>query len=72
VAAPTLFGSAKNHVEFFLPGGSRCIWWSAVDRSSVVRQGVPIDLIVKPSIEVYRAVRRVQLVVQDIRASQGG
>jgi acetyl-CoA carboxylase beta subunit len=71
VAAPTLFGSAKNHVEFFLPGGSRCIWWSAVDRSTVVRQGVPIDLIVKPSIEVYRGVRRVQLVVQDIRASQG-
>ena len=72
VAAPTLFGSAKNHVEFFLPGGSRCIWWSAVERSSVVRQGVPIDLIVKPSIEVYRGVRRVQLVVQDIRASPGG
>ena len=67
VSPPTLFGSARNHLEFFLPGGSRCIWWSAVDRANFVRQGVPIDLIVRPSIEVYRGVRRVQLVVQDIR-----
>jgi single-stranded-DNA-specific exonuclease len=67
VAPPNLFGSTRNHVEFFLPGGARCIWWSGASRVASVRQGVPIDLIVRPSLDTFRGARRVQLVVEDLR-----
>ena len=70
VAPPNLFGSTRNHVEFFLPGGARCIWWSGAARVASVRQGVPIDLIVRPSLDTFRGARRVQLVVEDLRAAK--
>ena len=66
-APPNLFGSARNHMEFFLPGGARCIWWNGASRSDEVRQGVPIDLVVRPSLDTFRGARRVQLEVQDVR-----
>ena len=67
VAPPSLFGSARNHVEFFLPGGARCVWWNGAPRVAEVRQGVPIDLVVRPGLDTFRGARRVQLVVEDVR-----
>ena len=67
VAPPNLFGSARNHVEFFLPGGARAVWWSAADRAGSVRQGVPVDMLVRPELDTFNGARRVQATVVDLR-----
>ena len=66
-APPSLFGSERRHVEFFLPGGARAVWWGAADRVGAVRQGVPVDLIVRPELDTFRNARRVQATVVDLR-----
>ncbi len=67
VAPPGLFGGDRSHVEFFLPGGARAVWWGAAPRAAEVRQGVPIDLIVRPELDTFRNSRRVQATVADLR-----
>ena len=70
VAPPNLFGSARNHLEFFLPGGARAVWWGAADRASAVRQGVPVDLIARPELDTFNGARRVQATVVDLRPAR--
>ena len=70
VAPPGLFGGDRSHVEFFLPGGARAVWWGAARRAAEVRQGVPIDLIVRPELDTFRNSRRVQATVADLRAAR--
>jgi single-stranded-DNA-specific exonuclease len=70
VAPPGLFGGDRSHVEFFLPGGARAVWWGAARRAAEVRQGVPIDLIVRPELDTYRNSRRVQATVVDLRPAR--
>jgi single-stranded-DNA-specific exonuclease len=67
VAPPALFGSARNHLEFFLPGGARAVWWQGAQHAQRVRQGVPMDLVVRPSVDSFRGIKRVQLEVEDAR-----
>jgi single-stranded-DNA-specific exonuclease len=67
VAPPALFGSARNHLEFFLPGGARAVWWQGAPHAGRVRQGVPMDLVVRPSVDAFRGIKRVQLEVEDVR-----
>lgn len=67
VSPPNLFGSSRRHVEFYVPGGARAVWWGAADRAGSIRQGVPVDVVVRPSIDTYRGSRRVQLVVDEVR-----
>ena len=69
VSAPALFGSARRHVEFYLPGGARAVWWGAADEAGSLRMGVPVDVVARPSIDTYRGSRRVQLVVDEVRPS---
>jgi single-stranded-DNA-specific exonuclease len=70
VAPPGLFGGDRSHVEFFLPGGARAVWWGAARRAAEVRQGVPVDLIVRPELDTYRNSRRVQATVVDLRPAR--
>jgi hypothetical protein len=67
VAPPALFGSARNHLEFSLPGGARAVWWQGAPHAARVRQGVPMDLVVRPSVDSFRGIKRVQLEVEDAR-----
>jgi single-stranded-DNA-specific exonuclease len=67
VAPPALFGSARNHLEFSLPGGARAVWWQGAPHAARVRQGVPMDLVVRPSVDSFRGIKRVQLEVEDVR-----
>ena len=43
------------------------MWWGAAPRAAEVRQGVPIDLIVRPELDTFRNSRRVQATVADLR-----
>jgi single-stranded-DNA-specific exonuclease len=75
VAPPAYFGRDRRHVEFTLPGperpgGVRAVWWGGADRVGMIRQGVPVDLLVRPGIDSYRGLGRVQLEVIDVRPAQ--
>ena len=70
LAPPNLFGTDRRHVEFFLPGGARAVWWGSAERAGVVRQGVPLDLIVRPELDTFRNARRVQATVVDLRPAR--
>jgi single-stranded-DNA-specific exonuclease len=70
-APPTRFGRDREHLEFFLAGGARAIAWRATDaHAGLVRHGVPVDLLVQPSMDTYGGVPRVQVVVEAMRAPQ--
>lgn len=70
LAPPNMFGSTRNHLEFFLPGGARAVWWGAAERAASVRQGVPVDLLVRPELDTFNGARRVQATVVDLRPSR--
>jgi single-stranded-DNA-specific exonuclease len=70
-APPTRFGRDREHLEFFLAGGARGIAWRATDAdAALIRHGVPVDLLVQPSMDTYGGVPRVQVVVEAMRAPQ--
>jgi hypothetical protein len=43
------------------------VWWSAADRAGSVRQGVPVDMLVRPELDTFNGARRVQATVVDLR-----
>ncbi|MFM9097103.1 MAG: hypothetical protein ACKOQW_02260, partial [Phycisphaerales bacterium] len=52
-------------------GGARAIVWRAGDADAAsIRHGVPVDLLVQPSMDSYGGVPRVQLVVEAMRAPE--
>ena len=71
LAPPTRFGREREHLDFFLAGGARAIVWRAGDADAAsIRHGVPVDLLVQPSMDSYGGVPRVQLVVEAMRAPE--
>ncbi|MFM8785542.1 MAG: hypothetical protein ACKOFI_10435, partial [Phycisphaerales bacterium] len=68
---PTRFGREREHLDFVLAGGARAIVWRAGDADAAsIRHGVPVDLLVQPSMDSYGGVPRVQLVVEAMRAPE--
>ena len=71
LAPPSRFGREREHLEFFLAGGTRAIVWRAGDDDAArIRHGVPVDLLVQPSMDSYGGVPRVQAVVEAMRAPE--
>jgi single-stranded-DNA-specific exonuclease len=71
LAPPARFGREREHLEFFLAGGMRAIVWRAChDDAARIRHGVPVDLLVQPSLDTYGGVPRVQAVVEAMRAPE--
>ena len=71
LAPPRRFGKDGSHLEFHLPGGLRAIIWRAADEDvAKVRQGVPIDLLVRPSMASFAGIEHVQLEAASVRAAE--
>ena len=71
LAPPTRFGRDREHLDFFLSGGARAILWRAGDADAGrIRHGVPVDLLVQPSMDTFGGVPRVQVIVEAMRAAE--
>ncbi|MFM8642516.1 MAG: hypothetical protein ACKOEP_06740, partial [Phycisphaerales bacterium] len=71
LAPPAPFGRGREHRACVLAGGARASVWRAGDADAAsIRHGVPVDLLVQPSMDSYGGVPRVQLVVEAMRAPE--
>ncbi len=65
-----VMGNGK-HLKLFVTKGSRefeCIWWQKGDLKDNIKFGMNIDIAFKPIINIWNGTKKLQLVIEDIRA----